>query len=193
MAVYPKFSTIYNNGGSALTRPMPGQACIFKAFRASFALVAARYIAAADAAVCGDLPLGERFGCIQPIAQTDHPRLSGRQVLLDAGPQMGTGLHHVNLFKLIVVLREHIQNGKIAPLPIRIQRIGQGQIPRRLALTAEVHEDFIFYTFGRIGCKAHAALRAIRRNSLNQPDRADGNEILLIRCMGVILLHNMGN
>ena len=41
---------------------MPGKPLIFKAFRASLTLVPARYVAAADAALGGDLDLIHRVG-----------------------------------------------------------------------------------------------------------------------------------
>lgn len=63
-AYLPKIFTTYNSVGATLKRPMPGQACSFKAFRASFTLVAAGYIGSRDAAQCSDLSLGQRLPVI---------------------------------------------------------------------------------------------------------------------------------
>ena len=58
---------------------MPGQACVFKAFRASFTLLAARYIAAADAKGRGHLPLGLGEVAAQAVAAADDLGLPLRQ------------------------------------------------------------------------------------------------------------------
>ena len=70
-AYFPKFLTAYNNGGATLTRQMPGQACVFKAFRASLTLVPAGYIAPGNAECGGDLPLGQGDGAAKAVPQTD--------------------------------------------------------------------------------------------------------------------------
>lgn len=54
-----------------LTCPMPGQACIFKAFRASLTLVPARYVAARDPELLGHLTLRAGHFAAEAVAHGD--------------------------------------------------------------------------------------------------------------------------
>ena len=54
-----------------------------------------------------------------------------------------------------------------------------------------MHQDFIFYTSGSVGCKAGAFTGIKRGDALDQPDGSDGNEVLLVGSLGVVLFHNV--
>ena len=54
-------------------------------------------------------------------------------------------------------------------------------------------EDSIFYTPGRIGAQPCPLAAVKGRDPLDQPNGADGDQILLIRCEGIIFFHNMGH
>lgn len=60
---------------------MPGQAFPFKAFRASFTLAVARYVAPGDPAALGDLPLGHGNAAVETVTQGDDLRLPLGQAL----------------------------------------------------------------------------------------------------------------
>lgn len=66
---------------------MPGQACIFKAFRASFTLLAARYVAPADAEGGRDFPLRQRNRSAKAVPQTNDFRLPPGEALIHQLPQ----------------------------------------------------------------------------------------------------------
>ena len=73
MAAYsPKFLTAYNNGGATPNTPDARKPLIFKAFRASFTLMAAGYVAPADAAALCDFPLRQRGAVSQAVAQRQN-------------------------------------------------------------------------------------------------------------------------
>ena len=56
-----------------------------------------------------------------------------------------------------------------------------------------MHEDFIFNTPGRIGCQADFFVRPEGVHGLDQADGADGDQILLVGSLGVVLLDDMGH
>ena len=54
-----------------------------------------------------------------------------------------------------------------------------------------MHQNFIFNAPGGVGCKARALFGLKGRDSLDQADRSDGDQILLIGCLRVIFLHDV--
>ena len=102
------FLAAYNNGGATLICPMPGQACIFKAFRASFTLAAAGYIGAADAAQRRDFPLGARRAVIHSISQGNDRALSGCQAGIDTAADPYAGIPGIQLLQHIIVYGDYI-------------------------------------------------------------------------------------
>ena len=170
---------------------MPGQACIFKAFRASFTLVAARYVTAGNAAEGGDLPLGEGAAVIQPVAQTDDMGLPGIEAGADAPTHLGTGIPEVQRFQHVVLHAEHIHQREGAAVPLGIQTFGQGQLPLQLPLGAEVHEDLIFNASAGIGGQAHVFVRLEGGHPLDEADGTDGEQVVLISALGVVFFDDV--
>ena len=164
-----------------------------KAFRASFTLVAAGYIGPADAALGGDLPLGAGSAAVQALAQGDDLPLSVRQAGPDTLADLDAGVPGVQVLQHGVVHRDHVHKGQGAPLPRGLQGVGQGDLPLELALGAEVHEDLILDTPAGIGGQAHVFVRLEGGDPLDEPDGADGDQVVLVPGLGVILLHNMGH
>ena len=139
------FCPAYNNGGATLTRPMPGQACVFKAFRASLTLVPAGYIGPADAAPGGHLPLGPGRPVVQTVPLDDDRPLPGRQADIHAAAHLPLGVPGIQLLQHGVIHRDDIHQRKSPPLPRRLQRVRQGDLTLQLFSAAEIHEDFIRY------------------------------------------------
>lgn len=83
-AYFSKFPTAYINGGATPNMTDACKPLIFKAFRASFTLVAARYIGPADAAELGGLFLGHGGRAVKAVAQADDLCLPFGQAGLDA-------------------------------------------------------------------------------------------------------------
>lgn len=124
---------------------MPGQACISKAFRASLTLVPAGYVAAADAALGGDLPLGLGRVVIQAIAADDHPALPVIQAGVHAPAHPAAGVPGVQVLQHGVVHGDHVHQGQRAALTPRLQGVRQGDLPLELPLGAKVHQDLVRY------------------------------------------------
>ena len=70
-AYFSKFTTAYINGGATPNMTDAWKPLNFKAFRASFTLVAAQYIGPADAAELSGLFLGHGGRAVQAVAQAD--------------------------------------------------------------------------------------------------------------------------
>ena len=77
-----KFLTTYNKRGATKNIQCPDKPLHCKAFRASFTLSAAGYVAAGYAIICGELPLGAGRLAIQAIALTDDIGLTLCQTLI---------------------------------------------------------------------------------------------------------------
>lgn len=189
-AYFPYFPTIYNNGGATLTWPMPGQACVFKAFRASFTLLAARYIAAADAIDGGDLALGLRRAALKAVAAADHICLTLRQALPHQPPHEQAVFLVLQVGEHRIVHPDHVHQIQVPARLIRLNRLRERNLPLQLPLRAKVHEDFIFNASARICCQADALVRAEGVDGLDQADRADGDQVVLMVGLGVVLLED---
>lgn len=169
---------------------MPGQACVFKAFRASFTLLAARYIAAADGEGGGYLALGLGEVSGEAVAAADHLRL----------PVSEAGVYQVaNVLLLLpvghvrehgIVAAHHIHKAQGAPGVIAVDGVGQGHLSLQLFAAAKVHEHLVFHAPGGVGGQAYLTLRAEGVHSLYEADGADGDQVLLLGRLGIILFED---
>lgn len=169
---------------------MPGQACVFKAFRASFTLLAARYIAAADVIDGGDLALGLRRAALKAVAAADHICLTLRQALPHQPPHEQAVFLVLQVGEHRIVHPDHVHQIQVPARLIRLNRLRERNLSLQLSLRAKVHEDFIFNTPARICCQADALVRAEGVDGLDQADRADGDQVVLMVGLGVVLLED---
>lgn len=139
------FCPAYNNGGATLTRPMPGQACVFKAFRASLTLVPTRYIAPADAVQSRHLLLGLGQSSVQSVAPPDDIGLPLRQHLRHQPPDELAVLLVLQLLQHGVLLAHHIAEVQGISLRPRLDGVRQRHLPLQLPLRPEVHQYLIRY------------------------------------------------
>ena len=162
-----------------------------KAFRASFTLLAARYVAAADVVVGGDLLLGLGQPPVQPVAAADDVRLAGGQLFRHQTAEQLAVILALQLLQHGVLLAHHVAEVQGVALRADVQRVAEGHLSLHLPLGAEVHEDLILNAPAGVGGELDALVRAEGVYRLDQPDGADGDEILLIGGLGVILLQNV--
>ena len=87
---------------------MPGKPLRCKAFRASFTLSAAGYIAPADAAQRRDFALSERGLVAQTIAQADDVGLPPSKTVIHALAHLGAGVPEVQFFQHVVVYPHYV-------------------------------------------------------------------------------------
>ena len=79
------------------------------------------------------------------------------------------------------------------PLLVRVNGVREGDLPLELLLAAEVHEDLVFDAPGGVGGQAGALVGVEAGDPLDEADGADGDEILLIGTLGIVLFHDMGH
>lgn len=140
-----KFPTIYNNHGATKNIQCPDKPLCFKAFRASFTLGAAGYIAPGNPAQRRDLPLGEGSLATQAIAQTDDVGLPFGKASIYASAHLGTGIPQIQLLQHVVIDPNHINEGEGTVFSITVQGVGEGQLTLELALGSKIHQYLVCY------------------------------------------------
>ncbi len=161
--------------------------------RASFTLAAAGYIAPADAAALGDLALGQGRLAAQAVAQGDDLGLPGRQAPAHRPAHPAAGLLEVQILQHGVVHPDHVHEGEVVAVAVVLQRVGQGHLPLELAAASKVHEHLVFDAPAGVGGQLDAPVAFEGAHRLDEPDGADGDQVVLIGRLGVVFLHDMGH
>ena len=91
-----------------------------------------------------------------------------------------------HLFQQIAVLADHIHQRKRRPIGTCLDIIGQRNILRTLLLPPKIHQYLIFYAPGSIGSKSRPLAGIECRDPLDQPNRPNGNQILLVGGLCVV-------
>ena len=162
-----------------------------KAFRASFTLAAAGYIAPGDTEGRGHLPLGQGNGTSQTVAQADDLRLPGSEALLDQDPDPQGAVPVVEIVQHGIVHPHHVHQLQGVALFVRVNGVRKRYLPLQFFLAAKIHEDLIFDTPGDIGGQTRAFGRVKAGDALDEPDGADGDQILLIGALRVVFLEQV--
>lgn len=161
------------------------------AFRASLTLVAVIYIRAADPEQDGDLALRLGACVIEPVPHGDDLRLSGQQRLAHVRGKLAARLPGAQVVEHVVLNADDFHQGEAVPVLIRIDRVRQRQVAGRFFQAPEIHQDFIFDASAGIRGQADPPLRLICGNPFDQPNGADGDEIVLFTYQRVIFLDDM--
>ena len=184
--------SVYNNRGATPATHEAQKVLSHKAFRASFTLAASLYIAAGDAEGGGDLPLRQGDGAPQAVPQADDLGLPVRQALIHQPSEPQGAVPVVEVLQHGVVHAHHVHQLQGVALLVRLDGVGEGDLPLELFLAAEVHEDLVFDAPGGIGGQPGPLLRIKTGDALDQADGADGDQVLLVSALGVVLLHDVG-
>ena len=138
----------------------------------------ARYIAARNPHLFGNLPLGQGGGQTQPIAQADDLALARGQTGSKRPVHGVVSVVLLDSRKPLIFTADHILQRKRVAVAVGLKRIGQRQLERALALLPEMHEQLVLNTLGGIGRQADVFVRPEGAHRLDQPDRADRDEVL---------------
>ena len=103
------------------------------------------------------------------------------------------GLPGVQVFQHIVVHPNDIHEGQGTALPVTVQAVREGDIPLVFPLTAEVHQDLIFNASAGIGCQPDFFIGLERRDAFDESDGANGDQIVLVAGLNVVLFQNVGH
>ena len=121
---------------------MPGS---LLALRASFTLVAALYIAAADAGNLCHFPLAVGLVAGKAVAQQDYLPFLVCQYCVHGIAQPADHLPLTQLLRQIFVIADHIDQGDRRTVAAGIDIIRQRYILGAFSLAAKVHQDLICY------------------------------------------------
>ena len=114
-------------------------------------------------------------------------------------PELGDGFRKhpplgVQLQRAVDQIRfgaENIRKEKLVPIPVNIERfVDRHLVFQRLAF-AQVHQNFIFDAARSVGGKFDSPARAEGVDRLDQADGADGDQVLLIAGLGIILFDDV--
>ena len=192
-AYLPEILTTYNKREATQVKNEARKTCLHQAFRASFTLAASLYVRAADATQGGDFPLGEGGLLIEAVAQLDDVGLPGGEAGVHALPNPLAGVPQVQVLQHGVVHAHHVHQGQGIALRVPVQAVGEGQLSLGFPLRAEVHEDFVFNAAAGVGGQAHIFVPLEGGHPLDEPNGANGDEIVLISRLGVVFFHDMSH
>ena len=148
----------------------------------------AGHIAPADSGGGGHFALTAWGIATEAVAQADdHSLLLGQAGVHGANHPLN-GLPPAEGFQQVLVIADHIHQRQRGSVGAGFDIIRQGYVLTGFSLAAKMHENFIFHTSGSVGGQL-CALGAVKgRDAFDQPDGADGNQVLLIRYDGVVFL-----
>ena len=104
---------------------------------------------------------------------------------------MAQGLPIADGFHQVIVVADHIHKRQRCTIRAGFNIIGKRNILRCLFLTAKVHQDLIFHASGGIGGKPGTFAGIKGGDAFDEPNGADGDQIFLIRCDGIVFLGGM--
>ena len=134
----------------------------------------------------GHLPLGEGKAVAQAVPQLDHLALPGGK----GGGQKTVQLLGTDFALQIVadiVLRgQHIHKRQGVAVLVGFNRLVDGNVLGAFLAGAEEHQNFIFNASCRIGGKLDVLPRVVGVHRLNEADGANGDQVVLVACVGVV-------
>lgn len=146
------------------------------------------HITAADARLLRHLPLSVGRIAPQPIAQLHHQPFLFRQTFRDSLPQCRDPLPGADGFQQVLIPADHIHQRKCRSIRPRFDIIRQRYILRTLFLRSKMHQYLVFHTPGGISGQP-CPLGCIKcSDSFYQPNRSNGDQVLLIRSLCVVFL-----
>ena len=107
--------------------------------------MAAGYIAAADAVEGGHLFLGVGRVAVEPVAAADDVGLPGVQAILHGAPHPQAVFFILQVGEKRVIGAHHIQKVQRVAAAVSFDGVGEGDLALKLALGAEVHQNFVRY------------------------------------------------
>ena len=145
-------------------------------------------IAAADAVESCHLLLGVGDMAVETVAAADDISLPWIQTVLHGAAYLKAVFLILQVGKEGVVSTHHVQEIQCVAASVGFDGVGEGDFALKFALRAEVHQYFVFDAATGIGGKADVFVAAEGVDGFDKADGADGDEIILIVGLGVILL-----
>ena len=177
---------------------LPGALCALTALRLQRLLEGgeglffdARDVRARDAELGGDLAL--RFGgaVAQTVAQRDDGALTRREHTLHDLVELRVQLTRAQIVEQVLLRTDRVHEREGVAVLAGLDVVRQRHVRRRFPLRAEVHEDLVFHAPRRIGRQPRPLRGVERGNALDEPDRADRDQVLLIGGLRVVFFIQM--
>lgn len=127
----------------------------------------------------------------QSVAQVDDLPLPRGEILCDEGVQLLGFNPQVDLVVDVAVVGHDVLEGQRIAVLVGIDRVVDEDVLRKLAPPAEVHQNLIFDTPARVSREFRSLLAIEGGDRLDQPDRADRNQVVLVLEVGVVLFDDV--
>ena len=151
----------------------------------------AGYIAAGDSQPLCHHPLGQGLSTAQAVPHANDLLLPPGQHLIDEAVKLFAFHFRVDIVDNVIIHRHGIHQCQGVAGFVRFDRFIDGHVLGALFPAAEKHEDLVFNTPGSIAGKLDALFRVEAVYGLDQPDSANGDQILLVILVGVVFLNDM--
>lgn len=128
-----------------------------------------------------------RFEAIEAVAQADDGALPRKRNLLYVVLELFRFALAIDALQNIVFRRHDVHQHEGVAVLVRVDRLVDGDILRAFLGEPEIHQDLVFNAPRGITRKADP-LRAVERvDRLDETDRPDGDQVVLLAEIGVIL------
>lgn len=151
----------------------------------------ARDIAAGNVQLFCDFSLHKRSLSRKPVAQQNDLALARRKTGLHRVVQLPHLHAQVDVLQNVVVRRDGVEQRQRVAVLVGIDRVVQRHVLRRLFRAAEEHQNLIFNAPRSVARKPNALCRVEAVHSLDEPHRANGNEVVAVIFIGIVFLRNV--
>jgi len=131
------------------------------------------------------------MGKIDPVAQPQDLFFTLGEAPAHEIAQLIVQLTIGNVFKQILFGADHIHQRQRTTILARFDVFREGNVGAAFLLRAKIHQYFVLHTAGCVGRKSGSFCLIVGGNALNQTDGTDGNQIILVRSLGVVLLKGL--
>ncbi len=132
--------------------------------------------------------MGHGGDAADAVAKLEDAAFPWGEAFVEISVHLGVLLLAAQILQKIRVIAQHIHQGQGAAVPAGVNVVRQGNILGALLLAAEMHQYLILHAAGGIGGKAGTLGRVEGGDPLDQPNGADGDQVLLIRPLGIVFL-----
>ena len=127
---------------------------------------------------------------VQSIAAADDVRLTLCQPLRHQPPHKDAVIPVLQVIQHGVAFAHHIADGQVAAVAVCFEGIAEGYLALQLFPRTKVHQDFIFNTPAGVCCQTDALVGLEGVHGLDEADRADGDQILLLFGLRVVFFED---
>ena len=148
-------------------------------------------VGAADTQALRHLLLGHRLLTVQPVTQHDHGLLALAERLADEPSELLRVELAVKVVEDVIVHRHDVHQRQRIAVLVGVDGLVERHILRAFLRGAEVHEDLVFNAAAGIGAETDVFVGIEGVDRLDQPDGADGHQIVLLILPAVVFFNDV--